>query len=350
MKNKTPHIYRGCMHIHTKFSDGSGTVPEVIEAAQGAELDWIIITDHDSLGGKQFEGRYDRVMVLVGHEVTPVHSHYLALGVEKVISNKLPTQAYVDESYAQGGFGIMAHPDDHLDDLKKAIHPWRDWSIDGPSQREGHTVGLEIWNFMSDWRAKSGQYSRKEMINEPAKLLSGPTPIVLAWWDRLNLEGKRTFVIGGLDAHATREFGLTGMTTLFPYQWMFGSLTNYLLLEEPLSPNEEKATQQIYTALREGRSYFVNRLDGTAPDLPLVAQRGDEVWHIGDTISLKDGPLTLRMDAGSDTEVRLVHNGELLLATIHELDKLIDQPGVYRMEGHRNGRPWLYTNPIYITE
>ena len=41
--------YAGAIHVHTRHSDGSGTVPEVISAAQKAEIDFLIITDHNNM-------------------------------------------------------------------------------------------------------------------------------------------------------------------------------------------------------------------------------------------------------------------------------------------------------------
>lgn len=350
MQNQTPYIYPGALHIHTTFSDGRGTVPEVIEAAQEMGLRWIIITDHDTLAGREFEGWHDDLFVLIDHEVTPIHSHFLAFHVDKVISRDQPTQSYIDETYSRGGFGVLAHPDDHLEDRKRGIHPWKDWSIDGPSERAGRTAGLELWNVMSDWRSKQGRHLRRDLIREPGQFLEGPTPAVIAWWDRLNREGKRTFGIGGLDAHGTQEYWEGKLEIILPYEWMFGTLTNYLLLDAPLSADKDETCQQIYAALREGRTYFVNRLDGSAPAMPLCAWRGDAVWYPGATIGLEGEPLEFVIDAGPEAEARLVYNGEPHTTTMSAGEVEVTAPGFYRLEARRNNRPWLYTNPIYVTE
>jgi hypothetical protein len=336
------------MHIHTQFSDGSGTVPDVIEAAHEAGLRWIIITDHNAQDAAQFGGWHGDLLLLAGHEITPVHSHYLALGVDTVVSDEQPVQDFVDEVYARGGFGIIAHPDDHLEDRHRGMHPWKDWEIDGPRQRDQQPGGLELWNFMSDWRAhRSAQ--RREAIENPAAMLHGPTPAVLAWWDRLNVAGRRTFGILGLDAHATKEYMNGQRVTLFPYAWMFGTLTNYLLLDEPLATDDdERARRQVLGALREGRSYGCNRLAGNAPALPLYARRGDDTWHLGDSPTLEGGPLTLHIDAGTESEARLIRNGEVTATFTQPATLTVEQPGVYRLEAQRNGQGWLYTNPIFV--
>lgn len=351
MKYDTPFIYPGAMHIHTTYSDGSGSIPEVIAAAHEAGLRWIIITDHDTLKGKSFEGWHDGLLVLVGHEITPTRNHYLALNVNEVINRQQPTQDFIDAVYTRGGFGIIAHPDDHEQNRATAIHPWEDWSINGPRQREGRTGGLEIWNWMSDWRSKHRLYDRHRLVDAPHTLLTGPTESLLSWWDELNTTGRRTFGTAGLDVHATLQRHPDGTRTIqtFPYLWMFRTLTNYLLLDAPLESGSTQAIQQVLKALSLGRSYMLNRMDGSAPELPLLVTRGEERWQIGDSPSLAGGALKLLASVGNEAEARLIHNGRIVARAPHMLEHTIDQPGVYRVEGRRNGRGWLFTNPLFVS-
>jgi hypothetical protein len=137
---------------------------------------------------------------------------------------------------------------------------------------------------------------------------------------------------------------------LFPYEWMFRTVNNYLLLDQPLDNDSSTASQQVLAALAQGQSYVVNRLHGTTPDIPLRATRGDEVWHLGDSPALNGEPLTLHVDAGPDTEARLIHNGLVILDGTGPQQTTITQPGVYRLEGHRNGFQWLFTNPIFVVD
>jgi hypothetical protein len=336
------------MHIHTVFSDGTGSIADVVAAGQAAGLRWVIVTDHDTLGGRTQAGWYDDLLLLVGHEITPLHSHFLALELDYVVSKDKPVQDFVDEVYAQGGFGIMAHPDDHLPPNMRGIHPWGDWSIDGPRERGGQTVGIELWNVMSDWRSNVNTATKTEYYEHPERGLRGPTQAVLEWWDRLNSAGHRTFGIGGLDAHALAARHNGKPYTLFPYEWMMQTVTNYLLLDEPLAADTASAYQQVYAALRQGRSYLVNRLEGALPAPPLYAMRDAQQWHIGASPSLEGGTLTLHAEVrGGD--LRLIHNGDLLASGADSVQQTVDSPGVYRLEAQREGRPWLYTNPLYVT-
>ena len=344
------YYYPGALHMHTIYSDGTGTVEEVVQAARDAGLRWIIITDHDSLEGRSFEGWLSDVLVIVGHEITPDHNHFLALNVDEVIDRALPPQEYIDAVYARGGFGIIAHPDERVENAFKGIYRWDDWNVDGPRERAERPVGIELWNLMSDWGENLTPRNKELLYFFPRMGLSGPTEATLDWWDRLNVAGRRTFGVGGVDAHAFKKPAPWGEVSVFAYKWIFGTLTNYLLLPEPLAADTRAAIHQVYGALAAGRTYFVNRLDGECAELVFHAARGAQRWTIGECPSLRGGPLTFAADAGRDAELHLIHDGRVLVKGLRALRHTITRPGVYRLEGYRKGRPWLYTNPIYVEE
>lgn len=342
--------YPGALHIHTIYSDGTGTVEHVVAAARKAGLRWIIITDHNTLDHRPHEGWHDDVLVIAGQEITPDHNHFLALNVDAVIDHSAPPQDFIDQVYARGGFGIIAHPDERVANSFKDIYRWDDWHVDGPRERAGRPVGIELWNVMSDWGEHLTPRTKELLFFLPHMGLSGPTPDVLAWWDRLNVAGRRTFGVGGVDVHAFKRRAPWGEVEVFPYEWMFRTLTNYVLLDAPLAPDAHAAMHQVYGALAQGRSYFVNRLDGDCPALVFHAARGAEQWGIGASPGLRDGPLTVVADTHADADVRLIRNGRIAAKGLRALRQTITKPGVYRLEGYRKGRPWLYTNPMYITE
>jgi hypothetical protein len=345
-----PFAYPGAIHMHTTYSDGTGTFPELITAAREAGLRWIIVTDHDSLEGLPYAGWHDDVLVIVGHEITPDRNHFLALNIDTLVSPQLPPQQFVNEVYARGGFGIIAHPDERVRNSFKEIYRWDDWTIDGPQPREGRVVGIELWNVMSDWAEHLNGTTDALYALQPKLGLSGPSPATLAWWDRLNMVGRRTFGIGGVDAHAFHHRVPWGSLTIFPYRWMFGTLTNYALLPVPISADAQTATHQIYAALTGGHCYFVNRLDGEAPAIQFTAQRAGSTWQMGESCSIGAGPLLIEADVGSDAFVRLIADGEVLTSGVQRLRQSIATSGIYRLEAYKGSKPWLFTNPIYVGE
>jgi hypothetical protein len=349
MRNDTIAV-AGALHMHTTFSDGSGSVGDLVDAARAAGLKWIIITDHDTLAGLPQAGWHDDVLVIVGHEITPERNHFLALNIGTVIDNTLAPQEFIDTVYAYGGFGIIAHPDERVINPFKRIYRWEDWQIDGPSERDGKPVGIELWNLMSDWGESVNGWNALLQVYLPRLGIRGPTTATLAWWDRLNMAGRRTFGVGGVDAHAFQRRLPWGMLEIFPYRWMFNTLTNYLLLNEPLSRDAHTATHQVYAALAGGRSYFVNRLDGDGAAVQFGVERGTERYIAGDSVSLAGGPLLFRADAGCNAYLRLIGNGKPVASGVRALRQSIATAGVYRLEGYWGGKAWLYTNPVYVSE
>ena len=76
----------GVVHVHTTLSDGGGTPQEVAAAARAAGLGFVVITDHNNLDAKGFEGYHDGVLVLVGTEISTTAGHVLGLGVTDPVS------------------------------------------------------------------------------------------------------------------------------------------------------------------------------------------------------------------------------------------------------------------------
>ncbi|HRC76591.1 MAG TPA: hypothetical protein PLO33_13025 [Kouleothrix sp.] len=56
----------------------------------------------------------------------------------------------------------------------------------------------------------------------------------------------------------------------------------------------------------------------------------------------------LAADAGSGTELRLIGNGRLAARSSRPFHYQVREPGVYRLEGYRHGKPWLFSNPMYV--
>src|ERR1700752_2678807 len=71
----------GVVHVHTTLSDGGGSPAEVIAAAREAGLRFVVLTDHNNLDAKSYEGYHDGVLVLVGSELSTTVGHILGLGI-----------------------------------------------------------------------------------------------------------------------------------------------------------------------------------------------------------------------------------------------------------------------------
>ena len=79
--------YVGAIHMHSVFSDGSGEVKDIARSADESGLDYIILTDHNTLRALKegFEGWYNNTLLLVseaaGGKVEIIKSAVLAYGI-----------------------------------------------------------------------------------------------------------------------------------------------------------------------------------------------------------------------------------------------------------------------------
>ncbi len=104
------------IHMHTNYSDGTGSVEEVLGFVQHATpLDVIAITDHDTIEGAlrardlAASGNY-RFQVIVGEEISTREGHMLALFLHKPVPPDLSIERSIELVHEQGGLAIVAHP------------------------------------------------------------------------------------------------------------------------------------------------------------------------------------------------------------------------------------------------
>ena len=107
---------RADLHIHTMASDGTASVPEILEAVEAAGfLDVIAIADHERIDAAvaaraMARDRGLRVEVVVGEEVTTRGGHLLALFLETTIRPYRSLRATIAAVHDAGGLAIPAHP------------------------------------------------------------------------------------------------------------------------------------------------------------------------------------------------------------------------------------------------
>jgi predicted metal-dependent phosphoesterase TrpH len=104
------------LHMHTTYSDGTGSVEDVLSyVEQATPLDVIAITDHDTIEGalraRALAARRDyRFEVIVGEEISTREGHLLALFLEQRVPPRLSIERSIELIHAQGGLAVVAHP------------------------------------------------------------------------------------------------------------------------------------------------------------------------------------------------------------------------------------------------
>ena len=249
--------YTGILHAHSNYSDGSGTVKRIIKAAQDTGLDYIIITDHNTLQAMEdgSEGWHDDLLLLVGEEITARdNGHYLALGISDVVDPEdcpEDVRHYIIEAVErQGGFGFAPHPHGlHNSSFNLHLPLWEAW--DDPNY-----TGLEIWSYMRDWAVGLTRFNVFRRYLSPDKVIHGPSPDLLQKWDQL-CQKRRIVGIGGADAHARRAFPFNFIKFL-SYERTFRGIRTHLLTSSPLSHDLDESRELLYSALRCGHCFFAH--------------------------------------------------------------------------------------------
>ncbi|GEM_PF-2172609 len=121
--NKRPdgtYHYKGAIHLHTNFShDGTGTVPELLLAASKSDLNFVIVTDHNNLNSKEYEGYKQGVLLIAGVEVSTPYGHFLAFDTDELLDETEKTDYFFKRIKSRGGFSVIAHP-------TSPSNPWTD--------------------------------------------------------------------------------------------------------------------------------------------------------------------------------------------------------------------------------
>jgi hypothetical protein len=102
------------IHIHSNHSDGTASIPQIMEYVQGkTDLDVIAITDHNTIEGALFAQSLAELYdfeVIVGEEVTSREGHILGLYLTDYGPPGMSARDTVAAIEAQGGIAIVAHP------------------------------------------------------------------------------------------------------------------------------------------------------------------------------------------------------------------------------------------------
>lgn len=343
--------YAGNIHIHSLYSDGTGTVKEIAEAAQKAGLDFIVITDHEKLEGlrKGEEGYYGQVLVLIGMEINDESCHYLALNIQEEVKNDtLNPQKVIDEVNRQGGIGIIAHPFEKGSPFYEngVAFRWKNWEVK-------NFQGIEIWNWVSGWKDNIDSFLKGVfLLLYPRLCKTGPSYEALHKLDLYQLKGKKVAAFGGSDAHNIKfKLGFIPVV-IGSYLDAFRSINMHILLADKLSGDEAKDKKMIYEALRSGRSWVADDYRRSSRGFRFWLKHGERSWTMGEEAEYRKG-MYIEVITPFYSRVRLIHNGKIAGVSrgkkhvFGNVDK-----GVYRVEADYLFLgcycPWIYSNSIFL--
>ena len=103
------------MHLHAlpNSTDSFLTLEEIVSLAKLRGLDAICLTDHESMGGKEYAEEYSRNIgfpIFVGVEYFSLWGDITAWGIDSFPEGRIEAQTFIDQVNAAGGFCVSAHP------------------------------------------------------------------------------------------------------------------------------------------------------------------------------------------------------------------------------------------------
>jgi hypothetical protein len=342
------------VHVHSTYSDGSATVPELLDAAREADAEAVLLTDHDSLGARRdgWEGTHDGVFLLVGTEVSPRQGHYLAFGVKEEIPHAGRSAREIAAAVrAAGGIGFAAHP---FSDGGHMLYPPLARRVVLPHGWPALDVadgcdGIELWSLTTDAaEAWSTPAQAWRWLRDPeAATAAGPPVHHLRRWDELS--GRRRLpALGGLDGHAPGIRVGGRVRSPLSHARTFGLLRTHLVCERPLTGEADADRATVLAALGSGSAWIACPFVAPAHGSRLWAERahGTAVTMGGEAPA---GRARLRVRLPAAADIALVRDGAALARTHGDaLDVAVEGAGVYRIEARIDGRLWLLSNPIHL--
>ena len=238
-------------HMHSTYSDGCGTIEEILEHAQlHTNLDVIAITDHDCIEGALrardlWARKSYRFDFIVGEEVTTREGHLLGLFIEKRIHPGLSMEQSIDLIHEQGGLAVIAHPlhrffrhscQRHVMDR---IHTSKDVWFDG----------IETWNasFCGAYSnyiamgANRQHYGLPEVGNSDAHTLRAISS-GMTWFEGKSAQDLRTSIESHLTAPGGKLWEISAYYELFRHR--MGNNSPELEVEVKVPQEEVRVPQE----------------------------------------------------------------------------------------------------------
>jgi len=328
--NPNPGWYCGDFHVHTNASIDEDYPPTLVaEIAKAEGLDFIAITDHNTIEGhKELKDDLD-FLVIPGLEVTLDKGHFNVFGMqdwhtwmEGICGDKptvsLPSKyqspnELISQIASEGLLNSINHP---------LLDPWA-WLYDDTDLRRIHCV--ELWNdFYWPQNARAN-------------------PKVVSMWTKWLNAGHRITAIGGSDYHypPRPEEGKFGERLGMPTTYVYA---------------KQLSMAGILEGLRKRRAYVTK-----GPQIHFQAETNAESYSIGDDLGIQDGEIRFTaaiLHKPVTMQVRLVKNGDVVAservkgkeARLEFRERATPtQSAWYRLDLYDlEGQPLAITNPIFL--
>ncbi len=249
------------LHCHTQHSDGTFTVPQLLESVAAYGYTGMALTDHNAVTGyleitEELQKR--TCLAIPGIEWTTFFGHMLVLGGNRFVDWRFVTPDTIDEALAEiqsiGGVVGVAHPCEVGSPLMCGCN----W--------EFRVTRWDLVNYVEVW-------------SEPDPHTRAKNILALPWYDNLLNQGHHLALSAGRDWHGPDKPGKVPLLT-----------ATYLGIDG--APSISSALD----ALRAGRTYVT-----LGPTLDIQLHQGGACFGLGDTVHAGEAELTVQI---AETERR----------------------------------------------
>lgn len=349
--------YKGVIHVHSILGGHSrGSFAEIVEAAQAANLNFVVMTEHPSrlmdTSALTLQGVSGGVLFINGNEVRTVNDDRLLLlpgDAAAASADTTATQDLLTRNKTAGRLSIIAYPQE--------FRSWAASDYDGIEIYNLYTNAGRINRLTTFFDGLWSYWSYPELMF--VRFYERPDANLKSWDDLIAARNIKVVALAGSDAHANVGFGLGDVSGKFfigfhldPYERIFQLARTHVLLERGQLLN----TETLLAALGSGHSYISFDLFCDATGFSYSAENGSVKRIMGDEIELRDG-VRLTVNTPVKSRVVLIKDGQI----IGEQDGTsrkefpINQRGVYRIEAYLTqlgslltDKPWIISNPIYV--
>jgi len=311
--------YRGDLHSHTVHSDGEITVEDRVRGAVERGLDFLAITDHNTISHHREVDRWpDGITPIRASEVTTFHGHLNCFGLERLIDWRDDTRGsgaagIIDQAHRQDALISINHPNAFGDPWCTGCH-WDFALVDFAT-----IDAIEVWN---------GRWAIPETANLDA----------LAFWTDLLDAGFRPTGVSGTDSHSAEE-------------------DEYIALPSTYVHATDRSEASILDGIRRGRVFV-----SSGPLVAFQARGSDgvDVVRPGEHLPA-DGRLDLTVDVerlhGPATLLYVTSGSTIAIGEVGPSTTRLTREGLvarkwWRLEV-RNGSAatgdvLAFTNPVYV--
>lgn len=255
LHRKQTQLLRGDCHTHTEHSDGRYSVDALIDRARQDRLDFLFITDHNSMSSNRLLRSYPDLTVMPGCEATYYGGHFNFLGIERPMdgyfaNGREEVLAVMREGRRRGALTSLNHP----------VNGGCPWTF-GYEAEEVSADLVEVWNGPFDaYNAGS-----------------------VAMWHEQLCKGRRWPAIGGSDCHRDELMRIPATPATFLYA-------------------RSRSGSDILEALRQGHVFI--GMDMQAPRIWMQVGQA----FMGDLYEGEDAPLQVVVESLQEgDEIRLIN-------------------------------------------